>query len=99
MSKSLCLTNNHLSERLNFQHKRLFYSPVFCSVDAGSIFDSRVEQDEQHSDSLLHRAAVHPLAGSVLVQLWGFGGGNSVSSVTHLLIFEMRSMLFLTMPG
>lgn len=46
----------------------LLISHCRCNVwcfHTGSMFDTRVEQDEPRSDGLLHRAEVHPPAGSV----------------------------------
>lgn len=45
------------------------YIFVFDVAHAGPMFDARVEQDEPRSDCLLHRAAVHPTAGSVSLGL------------------------------
>lgn len=37
----------------------------FDVLHTGSLFDTRVEQDKPRSDGLLHRAEMHPAAGSV----------------------------------
>ena len=37
----------------------------FDAFHTGSMFDSGVEQDKPYSDRLLHRAEMHPAAGSV----------------------------------